>query len=43
LDADGAPQLKAIIEEGLLTDDELKQFSAETREAVEVIEHLRRA
>ena len=36
-------QLANIIEEGLLTDDELKQFSAETREAVEVIEHLRRA
>ena len=36
-------QLANIVEEGLLTDDELKQFSAETREAVEVIEHLRRA
>ena len=36
-------QLANIIEEGLLTDDELNQFSAETREAVEVIEHLRRA
>jgi hypothetical protein len=36
-------QLANIIEEGLLTDDELKQFSAETREAVEVIEHMRRA
>jgi hypothetical protein len=36
-------QLANIVEEGLLTDDELKQFSAETREAVEVIEHMRRA
>ena len=36
-------QLANIIGEGLLTDDELKEFSAETRESVEVIEHLRRA
>ena len=36
-------QLANIVEEGLLTDDELKQFSEETREAVEVIESLRRA
>jgi hypothetical protein len=31
-----------IIEEGLLTDDELSQFSPEAREAIEVIERLRR-
>jgi hypothetical protein len=36
-------QLASIIEEGLLTNNELKELSAETREAVEVIEHLRRA
>jgi hypothetical protein len=36
-------QLANIIEEGLLTNNELKELSAETREAVEVIEHLRRA
>jgi hypothetical protein len=36
-------QLANIVEEGLLTDDELEQFSAETREAVEAIEHMRRA
>jgi hypothetical protein len=36
-------QLANIVDEGLLTDDELNQFSAETREAVEVIQHLRRA
>ena len=35
-------QLANIVEEGLLTDDELKKFSAETLEAVEVIEHMRR-
>ena len=36
-------QLANIVEEGLLTDDELKQFSEETRERLEIIEQLRRA
>ena len=35
-------QLANMIEEGLITDDELKEFSVETREAVEVIERMRR-
>jgi len=35
--------LANVIEEGLLTDDELKQFSPEAREAIEVIERIRRA
>jgi hypothetical protein len=36
-------QLANIIEEGLLTDDELKEFSPGAREAIEVIERVRRA
>ncbi len=35
--------LANIIREQLLTDDELKQFSPEVREAIKVIERIRRA
>jgi hypothetical protein len=35
--------LANIKEEGLLTDQELSEFSPETREAIEAIDHIRRA
>jgi len=35
--------LANIIEEGLLTDAELNQFSAEARERIEIIDRMRRA